>query len=108
MLDRYRVLWFWEALINANLQCGLKFDKLITIKKTQHSYVGYFTVNDPNLYGQIIVRFGRKSFKASEPILWKRTGSLLMNYLGEGDFLIFDNRKEFDWVFQKIELNGVQ
>ena len=108
MLDRYAVLWYWEALINANLQCGLKFDKLITIKKTQHCYVGYFTVNDPNLYGQIIVRFRRTSFRAYEPILWKRTGSLLMNYLGEGDSLIIDNRKEFDWVFQKIELNGFQ
>jgi hypothetical protein len=101
MLARYGVLWYWEALINANLDCGLAFEKLISIKKTQHCYVGYFSLNNPNLYGQIIVRFGRRSFKASEPILWKRTGTLLMNYLGEGDSLIYDKRHEFDWINKK-------
>jgi hypothetical protein len=108
MLESYGVLWYWESFINSRLQCGLAFDKLISIKKTNHCYVGYFTVNDPELYGQLIVRFGRKSFKSSEPFIWKRNGVLLMNYIGEGDSLLVDNRKEFDWVFQKIERNGVQ
>jgi len=100
MLARYGVLFFWEAYINALLRMrGLIFDKVICIRKTPYVYIGYFTVNDPELYGQIIVRFGKRSFKTSEPILWRRKGPLLMKYLYEGDSFIFDKRHEFDWIY---------
>ena len=98
MLDRYGTLFFWEGYINELLK-DLFFDKLICIRKTPYVYIGYFTVNDPELYGQIIVRFGKRSFKTSEPILWPRKGPLLMKYLYEGDVLIFDKRHEFDWIY---------
>ena len=58
MLPKYGVLWYWEAYINSLLcEENLVFDKLICIKKTPYVYVGYFTVNNPDLYGQIIVSF---------------------------------------------------
>lgn len=100
MLPRHGTLWYWEAYINSLLQ-GLTFDKVICIRKTRYCYIGYFTVNDPKLYGQIVVRFGKRSLKTSEPILWNRTGPLLMKYLYEGDSFIFDNRHEFDWIAAK-------
>jgi len=97
MLARYSVLWYWETLINANLT-NIVFEKLITIKKTRYCYVGYFTLTDPTIYGQLIVTFKRNRYKRSEIMLWRRDGVLLMNYLGEGDSLIYDKRYEFDWI----------
>ena len=98
MLARYRVLWYWEAYINAILLGEYVFDKLICIRKSRRCYIAYFTVNDPEIYGQIIVIFTRRSFNTSEPIFWNRKGPLMMKYLYEGDSFIFDNRHEFDWI----------
>lgn len=101
MLDSYGVLWYWEGYINALFDGDFIFDKLISIRKTPHCYIGYFTVNDPDFYGQIIVRFGKRSFKSSEPIIRPRDGPLLMKYVYEGESLIFDKRHEFEWINKK-------
>jgi hypothetical protein len=99
MLARYGVLWYWEAYINQLLcEDNLVFDKLISIKKTPHGYVGFFTVNDPELYGQIIVSFTKKTFKICELILRSRKGPLIMKHVYQCDSLIFDKRHEFDWI----------
>jgi hypothetical protein len=97
-MERYCVLWYWEAYINSLLEDGLVFDKLISIKKTPYLYVGYFTLNNPDLYGQIIVTFKKNYFKTSELILRSRKGPLLMKHVYKDDSLIFDKRHEFDWI----------
>jgi hypothetical protein len=100
MLARYGVLWYWEAYINSLLcEQNLVFDKLISIKKAPYGYVGYFTLNNPDLYGQIIVSFKKNYFKTSELILRSRKGPLLMKHVYKCDSLIFDKRHEFDWIY---------
>jgi hypothetical protein len=100
MLARYGVLWYWEAYINSLLE-NLTFEKVILIKKNPYCYIGYFTVNDPDLYGQIVVKFGKKSVKTSLPLIYEKKKVLLMKYTYEGDVLIFDKRHEFDWIVGK-------
>jgi len=99
-MERWAVLWYWEAIINANLENGLVFDKPIYIKKKGHCYIGYFTVNNPDLYGQLIVNFGRTSFKAYKPMIFSKKDLFLLYFLSETDHLIFDKRSEFDWLAQ--------
>ena len=98
-MDRYGVLWYWEAYINAILAPRkLLFDKLICIKKSTFIYSGYFTIKNSESYGQIIVRFHRRGFIASYPIIWNKKELGFLKYICSHD-LIIDKRGEFDWIF---------
>ena len=98
-MDKYGVLWFWEEYINSLLEPrGLVFDKPICIKKTTYSYVGYFTINSSESYGQIIVTFARRGFHTSGVFIMNKKYANII-YLTEDD-MIFDKRREFDWIYK--------
>lgn len=95
-MEKYGVLWFWEEYINSLLKPrGLVFDKPICIKKTSYSYVGYFTLKSSESYGQIIVTFARRGFHTSGVFIMNKKFATIRYVV---DDVIFDKRREFDWI----------
>jgi len=104
-LSKWGVLYVWERVINADLEKGMEFDKLICVKKwyaTDLVYSGFFTVKEKEpkkvTFGQYVVQFkptGRieKRFL----MLWTDEGIELLRSFSES-VMLCDNRKEFPWI----------
>lgn len=104
-LSKWGVLYVWERVINADLEKGMEFDKLICVKRSpvnDYIYSGFFTVKQKGpkkvTFGQYVVQF--KPNGAIEKrflMLWTEEGIELLRSYRDSDMLC-DNRKEFPWI----------